>query len=296
MDTSPSLLWPVEACLGEGPIWLAATQQLAFVDIKGGKLHFYTPDTNTRNSVEIGGNPSFVLPVADDEGTSAAPKLVIGNHHALHLYHNGIQQPALLNIPMPTHNRTNDATVDCHGRIWFGTMDDEEQQKSGQLYCYAEGVLHAMGCAAMVTNGPAISADGRTLYHVDSAARQIWRYTIDEGPSLSAPHLFLQLSEEDGYPDGVVLDSEGALWVALWDGWGVRRYAPDGALLAHIALPCARVTKIAFGGTDYRTVYVTTARVGLDAASLEAQPLAGGLFTFRAPAPGLPLPHAKICA
>jgi len=104
----------------------------------------------------------------------------------------------------------------------------------------------------------------------------------------------VQLAEADGYPDGVVLDSEGCLWVALWDGWGVRRYAPDGTLLLTVPLPCARVTKIAFAGPDLRDVYVTTARTGLDAKALADQPLAGSLFHFRSPVAGMVLPKVRL--
>jgi sugar lactone lactonase YvrE len=98
--------------------------------------------------------------------------------------------------------------------------------------------------------------------------------------------IFLTLDESEGSPDGVILDTEDCLWVALWDGWGVRRYAPDGTLLLHVALPCARVTKVALGGPDLATAYVTTARVGLSGEELARQPLAGSLFAFPAPSPG----------
>ena len=127
----------------------------------------------------------------------------------------------------------------------------------------------------------------------NSVQRRIWRYAIGDGPGIGTPELFLQLAEADGHPDGVVLDSEDCLWVALWDGWGVRRYASDGTLLLHVDLPCARVTKLAFGGPDLRTAYVTTARTGLDEDQLVAQPLAGGLFAFDAPAAGRPLPRYR---
>src|SRR5262249_11101278 len=158
-------------------------------------------------------------------------------------------------IDMPTHNRTNDGAVDCFGRVWFGTMDDDETRPSGKVYCLDRGQLHCLHCDAVVTNGPAISADGRTLYHVDSGKRTIWLYAIEVGPTLARGEVFLKLGEADGFPDGVVLDSEDCLWVALWDGWSVRRYAPDGRLLVSVALPCARVTKIAFGGNDLRTAF-----------------------------------------
>ena len=194
---------------------------------------------------------------------------------------------------MPAHNRTNDATVDALGRLWLGTMDDDEVLETGALYCLDRGVLHAMPATAIVTNGPAVSADATTLYFVDSGGRRIWRYAIVDGPAIAEPDLFLQLTQADGHPDGIVLDSEDCLWVALWDGWAVRRYAPDGTLLLQVDLPCARVTKIAFGGPDLRTAYVTTARTELDAAQSARQPLAGGLFAFDAPAPGRPLPQYR---
>ena len=104
----------------------------------------------------------------------------------------------------------------------------------------------------------------------------------------------MQLEETDGHPDGIVLDSEDCLWVALWDGWGVRRYAPDGTLLLQVDLPCSRVTKIAFGGPDLRTAFVTTARIGLDDIQLAQQPLAGGLFAFEAQVAGTPSPLFHI--
>ncbi len=105
--------------------------------------------------------------------------------------------------------------------------------------------------------------------------------TLVDGPGIAEPDLFLQLGQADGHPDGVVLDSEDCLWVALWDGWAVRRYAPDGTLLLQVDLPCARVTKIAFGGPDLRTAYVTTARTGLDAAQLAAATNGGRAVCLR---------------
>ena len=169
---------------------------------------------------------------------------------------------------MPGHNRTNDATVDAQGRIWFGTMDDEEQQPTGQLYCLDQAGLHAMGQDAVVTNGPAVTADGQWLYHVDSGKRQIWRLGLGEGPAICSRELFLQLSEADGYPDGVVLDSEGCLWVALWDGWAVRRYAPDGGLAMPDRLPLRAGDQDRFwrAGPAHRLCHHGTDRIGRSGA------------------------------
>lgn len=287
MSDEARLVWDVRASLGEGPLWFTDEAALRFVDIKNGKLHRYEPSTGAQETLSVGGQPSFVVPAEGDT-------LLVGSNAVLHHIEDGALGRPAATIDMPAHNRTNDGAVDCFGRVWFGTMDDAEQQPTGKLYCLDGGQLHCLGCDAMVTNGPAVTSDGKTLYFVDSGARRIWRYTIEHGPRLSQGELFLQLGEADGFPDGVVLDSEDCLWVALWDGWSVRRYAPDGRLLMSVKLPCARVTKLAFGGDDLRTAFVTTARVGLDAAQLAAQPLAGALFAFDAPVAGRPSPKARV--
>lgn len=287
MTAEPRVAWPVGALLGEGPAWFADEGVLRFVDIKGGRIHSFDPASGEGSTQKVEGRPSFVLPT-EDGGT------VVGSGHGVYrLGESGLGE-RLAHIDQPHHNRTNDATVDGRGRLWFGTMDDEENVPTGALHCLDGGVLHRLGGEAVVTNGPAVSGDGRTLYHVDSGARTIWRFAIGEGPAIVDRSVFLQLGEADGHPDGVVLDSEDCLWVALWDGWGLRRYAPDGSLLLQVPLPCARVTKVAFGGPDLRTAYVTTARVGLDDAALADQPLAGALFAFDAPAPGCPLPAVRL--
>lgn len=281
------LVWKADCLLGEGPMWLADEQALRFVDIKRGRLHRYVPSTGATETWDVGGKPSFILP-------ALGGGLIVGSEHGVYrMLGNGFGE-CIATVDQPAHNRTNDGAVDGQGRLWFGTMDDEEQQSTGALYCIDERGLHYMGGEAVVTNGPAISADGTTLYHVDSGNRTIWRYTIGEGPSLTHGEVFIQLAPDDGYPDGVVLDSEGCLWVALWDGWAVRRYGVDGSLLMTVELPCACVTKIAFGGDDLQTVYVTSARTGLDATALARQPLAGALFAFDVLVAGNVLPPAKV--
>ena len=287
MTMTPQPVWKLDALLGEGPVWLEREQAIRFVDIKRGLLHCFDVKTKVGETLNVGGNPSFIVP--DTDGG-----LVVGANHGLYHLEGEVLGRCIATIPQPTHNRTNDATVDVLGRLWFGTMDDEEQQSTGAVWCLDKGVLHPTDVSAVVTNGPAISTDGRFLYHVDSGARTIWRFPLGAEPQLTGGEVFIQLSESDGHPDGVVVDSEDCLWVALWDGWGVRRYAPDGRLLAHVALPCARVTKLAFGGTDLKTAYVTTARVGLSDTELAEQPLAGSLFAFDAPAAGRILPPVRL--
>ena len=233
MTIEPRLVWPVGALLGEGPAWFPDEGALRFVDIKGGKLHRYVPETGLKETATFDGQPSFIV-------SAGAGQCLIGSGcQLLPVAHDGVVGPPVAEVIMPTHNRTNDATVDCHGRLWFGTMDDSERLPTGAIYCLDKGTLHRMGGEAVVTNGPAISRDGATLYHVDSGRRTIWRHRVGDGPRLEGGEVFLQLTESDGYPDGIVLDSEDCLWVAFWDGWGVRRYAP-------------RWTPVADGGAPLR--------------------------------------------
>jgi D-xylonolactonase len=279
------LVWPVETVLGEGPAWIAGV--LWFVDIKGGALHRFDPTSGARASFAVGGAPSFVVPTADGG-------LLVGNRGELQPFAGETLGASIATIPMPAHNRTNDATVDPSGRLWFGTMDDGETRATGAVYLFDGITLRAVGGECTITNGPAISPDGRHLYHVDTLAGTIVRFDIGADEQLSDGTLFATIAPEDGNPDGVTVDSEGSVWVGLWGGWEARRYATDGTLQARVALPCANVTKVAFGGADLRTGYVTTARKGLSAEDLAKQPLAGGLFAFDAPAPGQPLPAVRL--
>lgn len=287
MSCELSAVWQAECLLGEGPLWVVSEQALRFVDIKRGHLHRFVPKTGACETIDVGGKPSFILSASDGS-------FLVGSEHRIWTLNNDRLDACVAVIDQPAHNRTNDGTVDTRGRLWFGTMDDDERQPSGAIYCLDSNRLHRVGGEAIVTNGPAVSADAQTLYHVDSGNRTIWRSMIGDGPALSHSTILVQLGKSDGYPDGIILDSEGCLWVALWDGWGVRRYAPDGRLMAHLPLPCARATKVAFGGGDLRTLFVTTARIGLTADELAAQPLAGSLFAINTDVAGLPMPAFHI--
>lgn len=280
-----TVAWDVGASLGEGPAWIDGA--LWFVDIKRGNVHRHDPATGENSTIAVGGNPSFVLPT--DDGA-----LLIGNRATLQRIVGGELADAVATVDMPDHNRTNDATVDPAGRLWLGTMDDGETQPSGAVYRFDGERIVAAGGECTITNGPAISTDGRFLYHVDTLGGTIHRFEIEGRERLENGTLFAQIAPEDGHPDGVTLDSESCLWVGLWGGWGLRRYAPDGTLLGTVAIPCANVTKVAFGGPDLATAFVTTASVGLSDEARAHQPLAGALFTFAAPAPGNPLPRVKL--
>ncbi len=275
---------PVGAQLGEGPVWHAPSASLWFTDIKRRELLNHHPASGRLHRIAAPAQAGWVWPV--DDGS-----LLAGLQTGLHRVDPVCGTFNLLCAPEPDlpGNRLNDATVDARGRLWFGSMDDAHQAATGRFWCLTRGQLHDTGLAPVpITNGPAVSPDGRTLYATDTVGRRILTAPIHDDGTLGSTRVFVQLTEADGWPDGPVVDSEGAVWTGVWGGWGLRRYSAAGELLQRIALPVANVTKLAFGGDDLRTAYITTARQELDAAALAQQPLAGHLFSVRLPVPGLP--------
>ncbi|RJF90846.1 SMP-30/gluconolactonase/LRE family protein [Sphingomonas cavernae] len=290
MRGAPAVVCSVGAMLGEGPCWSVADRMLWFVDIKRAQVHRFNPATDALESWAAPAQPGWILPV--DDGT-----LMTGLDTGLHRFDplGGTFDLIIEVEPDVPDNRLNDATVDQAGRLWFGSMDDKEAAPTGQVYRLDRGALARADIAPVtITNGPAFSPDGATLYHVDTLARTIHAFDVAPDGSLKGHRIFARIAPDDGYPDGPTVDSEGCLWIALFGGWGVRRYSPAGELLEFIRFPVANVTKVAFGGDDLRTAYTTTARKGLSPAALIEQPHAGDLFSFGVDVPGLAMTAISI--
>lgn len=285
--TEVTVAWEAECQVGEGPTWFGDEGILRFVDIRGGRILSHHPETGVNEIFDVGGRPSFIVP--DASGTA-----IVGSKLGVYRFSGGKLGQTLVEVPDDPGNQINDATVDTDGNLWFGTMDSDHKDNAGAIWSYDGKLLQRRGPRAAIPNGPAISPDGRWLYHVDTMKRLVWRYPLQELPALDNGVVIIEIPEGEGLPDGIVFDSEGCIWLGLWDGWGVRRYSPSGELLAHIAMPCANVTKIAFGGDDLSTAFVTTARVRLTEEQLAQQPMAGSLFTFSPGVKGLPVSKARV--
>ncbi len=279
----PRSVLSVGAILGEGPVWVAREAALWFVDIKSHRVHRFDPATGDARVWAAPGQVGWILPTSD--GLFAA-----GLQSGVHRFDPADGSFTLIHSPeahLPG-NRQNDATVTPDGAIWFGSMDDAEEDASGRFYRLHQGECHDSGLPPVsITNGPAASPDGRILYHTDTLGKRIWRTEID-GSAIGETRLFAEIEDGAGYPDGPTVDAEGCVWTGLFAGWAARRYDPEGALMREVRFSVANITKIAFGGDDLRTAYATTARKGLDAAELVAQPEAGDLFAFDPGVAGLP--------
>jgi xylono-1,5-lactonase len=276
-------VWPVGAVLGEGPMWSAAEQAVWFVDIKAPAIHRFHPASGDKRSWPAPARVGFVLP-------TRGGGLIAGLKTGLHRFNPETGNFTLLHVvePHAPNNRLNDGFVDSEGFLWFGSMDDTEEEPGGALY-----QLGSEGCIRrdpgyIVTNGPAESPDGRTLYHTDTLAGIIYAFDRARNGQLTNKRVFVKIPAGGGYPDGPIVDAEGCVWTGLFGGWGLKRYSPDGKLLDEIRLPCSAVTKAAFAGDDLRTLYITTAHVALSPEERTQQPLAGGLFRARVSVPGLP--------
>jgi len=283
-----SCLWDVGATLGEGVLWDAAGKRVWFVDIKGRRIHRCAHDGSDRQSWDAPGQVSFIVPAADGS-------MVCSLEDGLYRFDDvtGDFLPLAKVEADETGNRFNDGHVDAAGALWFGSMHDAEELPSGALYRFDGKHIARMDDGYVITNGPALSPDGATLYHTDTLQKRVYAFDRAQDGSLSNKRVFVEITD-GGYPDGMAVDAAGHLWVATFGGWRIDRFDAAGAKVGEVRFPCANVTKLAFGGDDLRTVYATTARKGLSDQELAEQPQAGGLFTFRAETPGLPQHKLRI--
>ena len=289
MAGEPKVVWDLEAQLGEGPVWVERDRALWFVDIKTHQIHRYDPASDERRSWKAPEQVGFVFP-AERGGFVAG--LQSG------LYHfderTGVFDLIAKVEEDKPDNRLNDGVVDPQGRLWFGTMDNNEKAKSGAFYCFADGEVRATRIDGIaITNGPTVSPDGRILYFVDTLKGTIEAADIHDDGSLGERRPFVKIDPKDGHPDGPTIDGEGCVWISLYAGWEARRYSPAGELVDSVRFPVANITKIAFGGSDLRTAYATTARQLLKPEEIAKQPQIGDLFAFNADVPGVPCPLVR---
>jgi xylono-1,5-lactonase len=279
----PEPIAAVEAQLGEGPVWVERDQALWWVDIKGPAIFRWS---------ETAGLARWAPPL---RVCSLAPAskggFVAGTERGFMWVDpaSGRYDPIADPEQHLPDNRFNDGKVDRAGRFWAGTMDDREEEPCGTLYRLGADLnVATIDTGYMVTNGPAFSPDGSTMYHTDSARQVIYAFDLDDAGRAAGRRVFARFKEEHGYPDGMTVDAEGCLWVAFWDGWCVRRLSPEGEPIQTIEMPVERPTSCAFGGPNLDRLFVTSARVGLNEKALAVQPLAGALFMIHVSVRGLP--------
>ena len=264
--------------LSEGPRWDAEREELLWVDIVGSCLH--------RARLDAGGLLDVVASIQFDRMVGAVAPAV-GGGYVLAAGTGFLFADAsgtVIELAQPESGRVdvrmNDGACDPQGRFWAGTMAHDESPGSGVLYrLELDGTCTTVLPGLTISNGIGWSPDGAVMYLSDSGTGSIDRFDFDPATgSIGGRRAIVQITEPGVAPDGLTVDEDGDLWVALWGGAALRRYSPDGSLVAVLPVPVDRPTSCAFGGPDRATLFITTARHGLDETALARQPDAGRVF------------------
>ena len=235
--------------LGEGPRWDVSTRRLLWVDVEGPALHVFDPESGADRAIALDGRVGVGQPMSDGRVLVAlADRLA-----ALGLEDESVE--TLVPMPHGPRLRLNDGNCDPQGRFWVGSLELGFTPHAGSLYRY-DGELREVLSDVTISNGIGWSPDGTLMYYVDTRTHGIDVFDFDGLPS--GRRRFATI-ERAGWPDGLAVDDEGGVWVALWGGSAVRRYAPDGALDEVIEVPALNVTAPCFGGTDRNRLFITTA-------------------------------------
>ncbi|MEU2749267.1 SMP-30/gluconolactonase/LRE family protein [Streptomyces collinus] len=278
MTTPYEVAVRAEAELGEGPTWDATAGRLLWIDILGSRLHTYDPATGRRTVRRTEQHIGAVKP-------RAGGGLVLNLRDGIGLLDPDDRFRWLHHEPVPGR-RANDAAVAPDGALWAGTMRYDEAPGGGTLSrVTGGGSVEAVLDDVAVSNGTGWSPDGRLMYYIDSPTRRVDVFDYADA-RISGRRTLAVIEEGAGFPDGLTVDAEGCVWVALWQGSAVRRYTPGGELDRVIELPVPLVTACAFGGPDLTDLYITTARTGLTGPPA----LAGSLFVVPGAGKGLAQP------
>ncbi|MCQ4207284.1 SMP-30/gluconolactonase/LRE family protein [Streptomyces longispororuber] len=264
--------------LGEGPTWDPAGGRLIWVDILGSRVHTYEPGSGRRTVLATEQHVGAAKPRTDGG-------LVVNLRDGVGSYAPDGTFGWLHRDPVPGR-RGNDAAVAPDGSLWAGSMAYDETPGGGNLIRLApDGTATTVLDDVTVSNGTGWSPDGKRMYYVDTPTRRIDVFDVD-GEHVVGRRELASVEEGAGFPDGLTVDADGCVWVALWDGGALRRYTPSGALDRVVPLPVRRPTACAFGGSDLRDLYVSSARIGLERPTA----LEGSLLVFPGAGQGLPQP------
>lgn len=279
--------------IGEGAFWSVEDAALYWLDVPmPSRIHRFEPATGAYVSWPV---PEMVTAMARRrDGT-----LLVAAQSGLNVFDpaSGEYRHLATLEPGRPKNRSNDGAPDARGRFWIGTMQNNLgrngeaiaiEASTGSLWCVEPGKPAVAAIDELgITNGIAWSPDGSRLYVVDSLLDRIYACDFDMGTGAVGPRRLFNDAVGLGTPDGNAVDARGYLWSARWDGHCVARIAPDGAIDHVVPMPASRVTSCAFGGPELDTLYVTTARLGIDEATARRYPQQGGLFAFRPGVSGL---------
>lgn len=266
--------------LGEGLLWSAREEAIYWTDILGRRVNRLRLRDDRVDSWKMPGTIGWVIEREDRVGFVAGL-----DRRIVALTLEPVRVEALAD-PDRKGNRLNDAKADAAGRIWAGTMPLDGASPAGALYRFdPDGTTTRVDDGYCIANGPAISADGRTLFHTDSGRRVVYRFSVGDDGALGKREIFVAFENDWGVPDGMTLDADGGLWIACWGAGCVTRFTPDGRRDRSIALPASQITNCTFAGAELDRMFVTSASDDVDepdgGALFEVDPGCRGTATHR---------------
>jgi sugar lactone lactonase YvrE len=267
---------PSQDLAGETPIWIPEEQAVYWIDMGGPIIHRYDPATGDTNEWKLD------VPITALARRSKG-QWILATKTGLYFWDQEENKTEFIVDPEAGNAdvRFNDGSIDPRGRFLIGTLNDQDlNAPDGSLYRLDSDLgIHKLDTGYAVANGIGFSPDGSTLYLTDMFNSRILAYDYDlEAGTVSGRRMFVDVPVDAGWPDGLIVDQEGFIWSAHWNGWRVTRYDPDGKIEREVKLPAANVTCMAFGGRDLNVLYITTAWFLLSDEDRAAQPQAGDLF------------------
>lgn len=289
MNLAYDIVVPGLDILGEGPVWNGREQALYWVDIRAPAVRRLDPSTGERRSWAM---PELCPGVGfDRNGPIVALRRFIVSLDT----DNGATRPLVEVEPAALDNRLNEMRCDRQGRIWVGSMRDFGAAVTGSLYRIVPPRVTKMLEPVHLPNGIAWSPDSRTMYFADTGDKRVRAYDFDAASgAMSGMRILVAAEALPGVPDGCAIDADGCMWSVRYGAGMIVRITPDGRIDRKVELPATQPTACAFGGSDLRTLYVTSARQRLTDEALAQQPHAGSIFALRPDVGGLPEPVVGI--
>ncbi|MGJ7029713.1 SMP-30/gluconolactonase/LRE family protein [Niabella hirudinis] len=284
-ELKATILQQAHLQLGEGAAWHAGWKRFLYVDIEGGLVGAIDPQTGTTTVFNVGRRVSMAVPAADNQLLLALQ----GALGILDMDKGSLHELVVLEPDKPG-NRCNDGKCDVAGRLWIGTMHLDACREEGALYRFDGNILVKVLDKRSISNGLCWSPDNRIMYYVDSSDCDIKAFDFDAAQgTITNGRIAVTITVPGCLPDGMCIDAEGMLWVAIWGGAAVHRYDPGtGELIGRVLVNAPHVSNCAFGGKDMQQLFITTARKDLDAEQLQQYPQSGSLFIADTGVKGLP--------
>lgn len=290
-DLKAELVLDAKATLGEGSIWQPNENKLYWIDIEGKTLHIYDPVSKEDKILPLGSRVGTVVPL---QGGGAVVALQSG----IQKIDTKTGRLSFITNPLPdtVNLRYNDGKCDPAGRFWVGTLALDSRRRGAVLWRLdKDKSVHLMLDSVSISNGIVWTADKKTMYYNDTPTGTVQGFDYDDKTgAITNRRIAVKIPRGMGSPDGMTIDADGNLWVALWGGGCVGKFNPlTGELLQKVTVPAPNVSSCAFGGKNLETLYITTARAWVNADKLKEFPSSGGLFSVKPGVRGVPAEFYK---